>query len=155
MTLRDTIRFARPDASDTEVMEAARCACIHEDIMRMPDQYATRMRQGGANLSKGQQQRVALAQALVALDDQRRILILDEFTSALDSETESRILHNLLPRLQGRTVIIIAHRLSTLRHIADRIVVLEEGAVAEEGSHDELLQGRGWYAEMARLQEVR
>jgi ABC-type multidrug transport system fused ATPase/permease subunit len=151
-TLLDTIRFARPDASAEEAMDAARCACIHDEIMRMPEQYQTRMRQAGANLSRGQQQRIALAQALLALDDSRKILILDEFTSALDSGTEAAVLRNLMPRLAGRTVIIIAHRLSTLRDIAGRIVVLEDGEVAAEGSHRELLRQGGWYAEMARLQ---
>ena len=153
-TLLDTIRFARPDASEEEAVAAARVACIHDDIVRMADGYQTRVRQGGSNLSKGQQQRIALAQAILALDDGRKILILDEFTSALDSETEARILRNLMPRLAGRTVIIIAHRLSTLRNVADRIVVLEEGEVIEVGSHRELLQQNGWYAEMARLQAV-
>jgi ABC-type multidrug transport system fused ATPase/permease subunit len=151
-TLLDTIRFARPEAPAEAVMDAARCACIHDDIMRMPEQYQTRMRQAGANLSQGQQQRIALAQALLALDDGRKILILDEFTSALDSGTEAAILRNLVPRLAGRTVIVIAHRLSTLRDIADRIAVLEDGEIIEEGSHRELLRRGGWYAEMARLQ---
>jgi ABC-type multidrug transport system fused ATPase/permease subunit len=153
-TLLDTIRFARPYASQEEAVDAARVAGIHDDIMRMPEGYQTRVRQAGSNLSKGQQQRVALAQAILSLDDGRKILILDEFTSALDSETEARVLRNLRPRLAGRTVIIIAHRLSTLRKIADRIVVLEEGEVIEEGSHPELLHHGGWYANMARLQAV-
>jgi ABC-type multidrug transport system fused ATPase/permease subunit len=150
--LLDVIRFTRPEASFEEVMEAARTACIHDDIMRMPQKYRTRIGQGGLTLSKGQQQRVALAQALLALDADRRILILDEFTSALDSETEEHILANLQPYLAGRTVIIIAHRLSTLRKIADRIVVLDETGIAEEGSHAELMREGGWYARMARLQ---
>lgn len=154
MTIMDTIRFARPDADFAEVVDAANCACIHEDILRMPGGYATKLRQGGVNLSKGQQQRIALAQALIALEAGRKILVLDEFTSQLDSETESRILNNLAPRLAGRTAIIIAHRLSTVRRIADRIVVLQDGAVLEEGSHQELVSRNGWYASMARLQAV-
>jgi ABC-type multidrug transport system fused ATPase/permease subunit len=81
-------------------------------------------------------------------------VVLDEFTSQLDSETETRILRNIVPWLAGRTVIIIAHRLSTVRHVADEIVVLEEGAIVEQGSHDELVRQNGWYAEMARLQAV-
>jgi ABC-type multidrug transport system fused ATPase/permease subunit len=80
--------------------------------------------------------------------------VLDEFTSQLDSETETRILRNIVPWLAGRTVIIIAHRLSTVRHVADEIVVLEEGAIVEQGSHQELVDRNGWYAEMARLQAV-
>jgi ATP-binding cassette subfamily B protein len=153
-TLFDTIRFARPDATAEEVHEAARCACIHDDIVRMPHQYQTIIGQRGVTLSKGQQQRVALAQALIALTEERRVLILDEFTSALDSETESEILQNLRPHLAGRTVVIIAHRLSTINQIADQIVVVEDGNVVEEGSHAELVSQGGWYAEMARLQAV-
>jgi len=151
-TLLDTIRFARPDADWTAVEDAARCACIHDDIERMPAGYLTTVFQGGANLSKGQQQRVALAQALLALGDDRKVLVLDEFTSQLDSETESRILENFRPWLEGRTVIIIAHRLSTVRNIADRIVVIENGEIVEDGSHEQLIDRNGWYAEMARYQ---
>lgn len=154
ISVLDTIRFARPEATTEEAVAAARCACIHDDIVKMPARYETVLQQGGSNLSKGQQQRIALAQALLALRDDRKVLVLDEFTSQLDSETESRILRNLRPWLAGRTVIIIAHRLSTVRDIADRIVVLQDGAVVEEGSHDELVQHNGWYARMARLQAV-
>jgi len=153
-SVADTIRFARPDASLREVVEAAKCACIHDDIVRLPHKYRTRVRRGGSNFSKGQQQRIALAQALLALKDNRKVVVLDEFTSHLDSETERRILFNMAPWLAGRTVIIVAHRLSTVRHIADRIVVLEQGSIVEDGSHEELVQRNGWYAEMARLQAV-
>lgn len=153
-SLLNLIRFAQPRASFQDVARAARCACIHEDIARMPRKYKTRVGRGGVTLSKGQQQRVALAQALLALDTGRKVLVLDEFTSALDSETEGRILENLRPYLSGRTVILIAHRLSTLRQVADRIVVLDESGIAEEGTHAELLQRGGWYAEMVRLQAV-
>lgn len=148
----DVIRFTRPGASLAEVVDAARMACIHDDILRMPQKYRTRIGQGGLTLSKGQQQRVALAQAILALNDERRILVLDEFTSALDSGTEEHVLANLYPHLIGRTVIIIAHRLSTIRKIADRIVVLDKDGIVEQGTHEELIEDDGWYAEMARLQ---
>lgn len=151
-TILDTIRFARPNANPAEVEAAARCACIHEDIERMPAGYQTHVLEGGANFSKGQQQRIALAQALLALGDDRKIVVLDEFTSQLDSETESRILRNLRPWLHGRTVLIVAHRLSTVRDIADRIVVVEEGQIVEDGSHSELMDRNAWYAQMARYQ---
>jgi ABC-type multidrug transport system fused ATPase/permease subunit len=95
---------------------------------------------------------MALAQALLALDDERRILVLDEFTSALDSETEARILTNLEEWLAGRTVIIIAHRISTVRRLADEIIVLDGTGIAEHGTHEELLSRGGWYAEMALSQ---
>jgi ABC-type multidrug transport system fused ATPase/permease subunit len=117
----------------------ARCACIHYEIERMPAGYLPQIRQGGANLSKGQQPRIALAQALLALSDDRRVVVLDEFTGQLDSETEGRILRNLRPWLRERTTLIIAHRLSTVRDIADRIVVVHDGVMAEEGSHGELM----------------
>jgi ABC-type multidrug transport system fused ATPase/permease subunit len=152
--LADVIRFTRPDASLREVVQVARAACIHEDICRMPEKYKTRIGQGGVSLSKGQQQRIALAQALLAMNDDRKILVLDEFTSALDSETEERILHNLQPWIAGRTVIIVAHRLCTVRKLADEIIVMDEHGIAEQGSHEELIARGGWYCEMAKLQAV-
>src|SRR5207248_9689153 len=147
-SIADAIRFARPGATFREVVQAAKCACIHDDVVRMPKKYQTRIGQRGVTLSKGQQQRLALAQALIACDERRKVLILDEFTSALDSETESRVLANLEPWLEGRTVIIIAHRLSTVRRIADRIVVLDEHGIVEDGAHADLIDRNGWYAEM-------
>ena len=153
-SIADAIRFARPEATFREVVQVAKCACIHDDIVRMPKKYQTRIGQRGVTLSKGQQQRIALAQALLAFNDQRKALILDEFTSALDSETEDRILSNLTPWLDGKTVIIIAHRLSTLRKIADRIVVLDQTGIVEDGEHAELISRNGWYAEMAKLQAI-
>src|SRR5205085_11323164 len=123
--IADVIRFTRPEASMREIVRVTKAACIHEEICRMPEKYKTRIGQAGLSLSKGQQQRVALAQALLAMNSERKILILDEFTSALDSETEERILHNLEPWLEGRTVIIIAHRLATVRKLADEIIVLD------------------------------
>ncbi len=154
MTLADTIRFGRPDAKMSEVIDAARCACIHEDIQQMPLKYKTRLGERGLTISKGQQQRIALAQALVALKDDKKILILDEFTSALDSGTERQLLDNLAPFLRGKTVIIIAHRLSTVQRIADKIIVVQAGEVIEQGSHEELLARNGWYARMARMQAI-
>ncbi len=151
-TILNTIRFARPDAPWHEAVDVAKSVCIHDDIIRMPEGYDTRIGRGGLTLSKGQQQRVALAQALLALDEQRKVVILDEFTSALDSETEERVLRNVLPRLEGRTVILIAHRLATVRKMAQKIVVLDRNGVVEEGSHADLVRQGGWYSEMARLQ---
>ena len=148
-TIADIVRFGRPEATFEEVVEAATCAVIHDDIMRMPGRYSTRVGQGGVTLSKGQQQRLALAQALVALGGNRKVLVLDEFTSALDVETEQRVLENLRPHLEGRTVIVIAHRLAMLRRIADRIVVLDREGIVEQGTHGELVEAGGWYAEWA------
>jgi len=154
MRIGDVIRFTRPDAGMAEVVEAAVAACIHDEICDLPEQYNSKVGQGGMSLSKGQQQRIALAQALIAMNDRRKILVLDEFTSALDSETEERILRNIEPWIAGRTVIIIAHRLSTVRKLADEIVVLDRDGIAERGTHSELLANGGWYAEMANLQDV-
>jgi ABC-type multidrug transport system fused ATPase/permease subunit len=151
-TILETICFARPHASRTEIVASAKAACIHDDIIRMPQGYDTKIGRGGVTLSKGQQQRVALAQALLALDSNRRIVILDEFTSALDAETEERVLRNILPLLKGRTVILIAHRLATVRKLAGKIVVIDRKGVIEAGSHAELVCKGGWYSEMARLQ---
>jgi ABC-type multidrug transport system fused ATPase/permease subunit len=152
-TVFDTIRFGRADATAAEVKEAARWACIDTDIEGMPRGYETTIGPGGVHLSKGQQQRIGLAQALLALQN-RKVLILDEFTSALDSRTEQQIIDNLKPLLRGKTVIIIAHRLATLRKLADRIVVLERGRIVEDGSHMELVSQGSRYAELVRLQNI-
>src|SRR5205814_4123862 len=154
MPIADVLRFTRPEATFKEVVQVAKAACIHDDICRMPMKYRTRIGQNGVSLSKGQQQRVALAQALIAMIDDRKILVLDEFTSALDSETEERILRNIEPWLMGQTVIIIAHRLSTVRRLAHEIVVLDRTGIVEQGTHEELIASGGWYANMARLQAV-
>src|SRR5262249_40600096 len=151
MTILDVIRFGRPEATFFEAVQAARCVCIHADVMRMPRKYHTRIGQHGATLSKGQQQRIALAQALIACDQRRKVLILDEFTSALDSETESRVLVNLEPWLEGKTVIMIAHRLSTVRQLAGRIVVLDESGIVEDGAHADLIRLDGWYVQMGTV----
>jgi ABC-type multidrug transport system fused ATPase/permease subunit len=151
-TILNALRFARPKASEQEAVAAAQAACIHDDVLRMPGGYQTKLGRAGVTLSKGQQQRLALAQALLALDENRRIVVLDEFTSALDAETEERVLRNILPLLKGRTVILIAHRLATVRKLADRIVVLDRDGVLEEGSHAELVRRGGWYSHMAELQ---
>jgi ABC-type multidrug transport system fused ATPase/permease subunit len=153
-TTADTIRFGRPEASDEEVMEAAACACIHEEILQTPAGYKTVVAQGGVNFSKGQQQRLGLAQALVALDDRRKILILDEFTSALDAHTEQQVLDNLRPRLRGKTVIIIAHRLATVQKLADKVVLIDRTGIVEQGAHAELVARGDRYAELVRLQSI-
>jgi ABC-type multidrug transport system fused ATPase/permease subunit len=154
MSVLDVLRFARPDATIEEVTAAAKIACIHEDIEHMPFRYAAILGERGVNISRGQQQRIALAQAILSLGSSRKILVLDEFTSALDAETERRVLANLRPLLRERTAIIVAHRLSTIREIADKIVVLDKGDIIEEGTHTELLARGGWYADMVKLQRV-
>ena len=147
-TIADNVRYGRLDATDAEVETAARAAAAHEFIVALPDGYATRVGERGQKLSGGQRQRLAIARALVR---DPAILILDEATSAVDNETEAAIARALAQITAGRTTLMVAHRLSTIRH-ADQICVLEHGAVIERGRHDELVAAGGAYATLWRLQ---
>jgi ATP-binding cassette, subfamily B, bacterial len=140
-TVRDNLRFARPDASDEEVEEAARAAQIHELIASLPDGYDTVVGERGYRFSGGERQRIAIARTILRNPP---ILVLDEATSALDTQTERAVQEALEHLAEGRTTIAIAHRLSTVRD-ADQIVVLDRGRVAEIGTHDELLTAGGRY----------
>jgi len=141
-TVLDNIRYGRLEASDDEVMEAARMAQAHSFIEQLPDKYRTRVGERGVKLSGGQRQRISIARALLR---RAPILLLDEATSALDSESEAAIQKALVGLMRDKTVIAIAHRLSTLRAM-DRIVVLEEGRVVEDGRHVDLVEQGGVYA---------
>jgi ABC-type multidrug transport system fused ATPase/permease subunit len=147
-TVRDNIAFGRPDATDEEIVEAATMANAHGFISRMPDGYDSHIGDRGMTLSGGQRQRIGIARALIR---DNPILILDEPTAALDAESERLVTEALERLMKGRTVITIAHRLSTLRN-ADKILVIEDGAVAEAGTHDQLLAEDGRYARLRRLQ---
>jgi ATP-binding cassette subfamily B protein len=147
-TIRDNIAFGAPGATLDEVMSAARAAEAHGFIQALPDGYDTLIGFGGSSLSGGQRQRIAIARALLP---DCAILVFDEATSALDYETEAALQRSLNAATEGRTTIIIAHRLSTVRH-ADNICVLEEGVLVEQGSHDELVEAGGLYANMWRVQ---
>ena len=143
-TIADNLRFARTDATDEEVREAARLACAEEFIQRLPEGYNTRIGERGALLSGGQRQRLAIARALLR---NPAVLILDEPTSALDYESERLIQQALDNLARGRTVITIAHRLSTIRH-ADRIVVLNEGRIVEQGTFEQLSAAGGYFSRL-------
>ena len=149
-TIRENIRYGRPEATDEEVAEAARRAEIYDDIMGMPNGFDTYVGERGTLLSGGQKQRVAIAR--IFLKDPP-ILILDEATSALDSVTEAKIQHAFDELSRGRTTMIIAHRLSTIR-AAHRILVIQDGIIAEQGSHDQLLALNGAYAGLYNTQNL-
>jgi ATP-binding cassette subfamily B protein len=147
-TARENIRFGRPEASDAEVEAAARAAAAHEFIARLPQGYATFVGERGVMLSGGQKQRLAIARAILR---DAPVLLLDEATSALDAENE-RAVQRAVDRLaEGRTTLIIAHRLATVKR-ADRIVVFQEGRIVAEGTHGALVAQGGLYARLARLQ---
>jgi ATP-binding cassette subfamily B protein len=147
--VRENLRFAKPDATDEEIEEAARAAQIHELIESLPEGYETMVGERGYRFSGGEKQRIAIARTVLRNPP---VLILDEATSSLDTQTE-RAVQAALDRLaEGRTTIAIAHRLSTIRH-ADQIVVLDRGRLVERGTHEELLGEGGAYAALVSRDE--
>jgi ATP-binding cassette subfamily B protein len=147
-TARENIRFGRPEASDAEVEAASRAAAADEFIARLPERYETYVGERGVMLSGGQKQRIAIARAILR---DAPILLLDEATSALDAESERAVQQAVARLSSGRTTLIIAHRLATVKN-ADRIVVFQEGRIVAEGTHGALVQEGGLYARLAQLQ---
>jgi ATP-binding cassette, subfamily B, bacterial MsbA len=148
-TIRDNICYGKPDATDEEVIAAAKAANVHKFIASMPEGYQTHVGQRGQTLAGGQRQRIAIARALIK---KPQILLLDEATSALDSQTEAILQEALATWMRGRTVLIIAHRLSTIVD-ADKIVVLDQGKIVETGTHRELMENRGLYSAFYETQQ--
>jgi ATP-binding cassette subfamily B protein len=144
----ENIRYARPEASEAEVIAAAKAAHAHDFILALPEGYASFLGERGVRLSGGQRQRIAIARAMLKNPP---ILLLDEATSALDAESERMVQAALEAAMRDRTTLVIAHRLATVQK-ADRIVVLDAGHIVEQGSHTELLAQGGLYAKLAAMQ---
>jgi ATP-binding cassette subfamily B protein len=149
-TIRENIRFGRSDAAEERLRRVASISTIERDFRVLPGGWETVVGERGVTLSGGQKQRVAISRALAR---DAAVYVFDDSLSSVDTETEDAILRELLPFVRGRTVILISHRISTLK-AADRIVVLQGGRVVEQGTHDELARGAGFYAEIYRLQQL-
>lgn len=147
-TIRNNIRYGREDATQEEIEVAAKEACCHDFIMKLPQGYDTMVGEGGSTLSGGEKQRISIARAMLK---NAPVILLDEATSSLDPENEVEVQRAISRLIQGRTVVMIAHKLKTVIH-ADNIIVLEQGKVAEQGTHEELLQKGGLYAKLWDLQ---
>jgi len=150
-TIASNIKLAKQDASDEEVIQAAKVANAHSFIIQKEDGYETNIGDRGSKLSGGERQRVTIARALLKNPP---ILILDEATSSLDTESERLVQDAINNMMQNRTSLVIAHRLSTIRH-ADEIIVLQKGKIVERGTHDCLMQQNGFYKRLVEMQEVR
>ena len=147
-TIMENIRYGRLDATDEEVIEAAKAAHVHHFIKTLPDGYNMVLNEEGTNVSQGQKQLLTIARAILA---DPKILILDEATSSVDTRTEIRIQKAMDNLMKGRTSFVIAHRLSTIRD-ADLILVMKDGDIVEQGTHEELLLKNGFYAELYNSQ---
>ena len=150
-TVAENISLTNPDADSEEIVAAAKLACAHDFIMDLPNGYSTPVGERGGALSGGQRQRIAIARTLLS---KPKLLVMDEATSALDYETERNVCDNLLENLSDCTVFFITHRLSTIKR-ANRVVMLHQGAIVEEGNHDSLMKLNGRYYALYRQQEVR
>jgi len=147
-SIADNIRYANPEATMEEVISAAKAAGAHDFIMKLPDAYETRIGAGGQDLSGGERQRLSIARTII---QNPKILILDEATAAMDTETERKIQDSINSLKVGRTTIAIAHRLSTLRD-ADHLAVVLDGKIVEKGTHNELLKQKGEFYKLYTIQ---
>ena len=148
-TIYNNIKAGREDATEQEVIAAAKAAHCHEFIERLPNGYQTHLAEGGNTLSGGEKQRIAIARAILK---DAPILLLDESTASLDADTEAKINQALDRLMKGKTVFVIAHRLNTIQN-ADQIIVLNQGRIEETGTHEELLRKKGHYYEMVQEQQ--
>ena len=148
-SIRDNIQFYYPNATDEDIMQAAKLASVHGDIASFPNGYDTQVGERGTHLSGGQKQRIALARALIRNPD---LLILDDTLSAVDNHTEQLILEQLADYYNGKTTVIVSHRLSAVQH-AQEIVFMKDGQIVERGTHEQLMEQNGLYAHMYRQQE--
>ena len=147
-TIRDNIAYGKPDATEEEVINAAKAAHAHSFIKRLPNGYDTLINEEGGNISQGQKQLLCIARVMLSLPP---MLILDEATSSIDTRTEIQIQKAFTAMMQGRTSFIVAHRLSTIKE-ADTILVMKDGHIIEQGTHDELLEKNGFYSNLYQSQ---
>jgi ATP-binding cassette subfamily B protein len=143
-TIKNNIKFGKDNATDNEVIEAAKKAVIHDNIIHFNNQYETILGERGITLSGGQKQRVSIARAIIK---DPKILLFDDCLSAVDTETEEQILNNLLEISKDKTTIIVSHRVSSAKN-ADNIIIIDEGQIIQEGSHNQLVNQEGYYAEL-------
>ena len=148
-TIENNIKFGRPDATHDEVIEAAKKACCHDFIEALPEGYQTRVGEGGANLSGGERQRISIARAILK---DAPIIVLDEATASVDPENERELLKAVRELTRDKTILMIAHRLSTVRD-ADQIIVLDKGRVVQQGTHTELIKQDGLYRRFVEARE--
>jgi ATP-binding cassette subfamily B protein IrtB len=148
-TIKNNLRFSKPDATDEEIIAAAKKACCHEFILKLPNGYDTMVGEGGCTLSGGEKQRISIARAILK---NAEIVLLDEATASLDPENEVDVQNAINSLITGRTVIVIAHRLKTIKN-ADKIIVLDKGLIVEQGTHNDLINKNGLYCKLWTIQE--